>query len=121
MRTSLVLVASILSFACIANAQDKPVAHAAAAPQTKEVVAPEKIQNEILKAQRNLQSTQLNENNRRQQAVEVEQKAEQGADANLKKAIEDLNAQVEKARKDLNLPAGTPFDQIKLAFVVPVK
>jgi hypothetical protein len=119
----LVLIA-LIGFSAVSNAQksvEPAKAPAVTAPATKDVPVPADSEVAILKAQRSVQSAQIQEADRRQKAVDAEQKAEQQADANLKQAITELNAAVEKARNELKLPANAPFDQMKLAFTVPAK
>lgn len=127
MRKGLVFTAILLGIISISNAQEKPATvkplprSTAPSVNNKDVPASPESQLAILKAQRALQGAQLQETSRQQKAIENEKKAEQQAETDLKQALADLNTAVEKARKEANLPDSTPFDQMKLAFSVPVK
>lgn len=109
---------------CILKHSAQPAVAPAAAPAVpavKEIPAPADSEVAILKAQRSVQSAQLQATDRRQKANDAEQKAQQQDEINLKQALTELNAAVEKARNELKLPANVPFDQMKLAFTVPAK
>lgn len=116
MRKGIIWFIAFVSFSCVANAQTPAEAPK---PTVKEVAVSADQQVAILKAQRALQGAQIQQADRRQKAIEAEQKLEQQDEANIKQTIAELNAQVEKARIELKLPANTPFDQMKLAFTVP--
>lgn len=90
-----------------------------AAPTAKEVAVVADQQVAILKAQRALQGTQIQSTDRRQKAIEAEQKMEQQDEANIKQAVNELNAAVDRARKEMKIDPSVPFDQMKLAFILP--
>lgn len=90
------------------------------APTTKDVNLPNDTLVEVLKLQREYQGEQLQETQRQQQAAKSEQQAEQSAQQHIEDTGKQIGAVEDKARITLKLPAGTPFDQIKLAFAVPI-